>query len=257
MTLIIALPYGRFLGEVMALLRQIGIEPEPAFDDPASRQLRFATSEPGLDLIRVRSFDAATFVAFGAAQLGVAGNDVLMEFDYSEIYAPLDLEVGHCRLAVAATAASHDPDDLKRSSHIRVATKYPEVTRRHFAARGIQAECIKLNGAVELAPRLGLCRHIVDLVETGATLKANGLVEVETIAEVSSRLIVNRPALKTRAEEVSGWIERLRAAVGGAPSPAKASRLAPRPPALRDRVPTPGSQSEGRRVRGACTNAVT
>ena len=102
--LIMALPNGRILGEVMPLLRRIGIEPEPAFDDPASRQLRFATSEPGLDLIRVRSFDVATFVAFGAAQLGVAGNDVLMEFDYSEIYAPLDLDVGHCRMAVAAPA---------------------------------------------------------------------------------------------------------------------------------------------------------
>jgi ATP phosphoribosyltransferase len=211
--LIMALPNGRILGEVMPLLRQIGIEPEPAFDDTASRQLRFATSEPGLDLIRVRSFDAATFVAFGAAQLGIAGNDVLMEFDYSEIYAPLDLDVGHCRLAVAATADCVARDDLRRSSHLRVATKYPEITRRHFAARGIQAECIKLNGAIELAPRLGLCRHIVDLVQTGATLKANGLVEIEPIAAVTSRLIVNRPALKTRPEEVGGWIDRLRNAI--------------------------------------------
>ena len=212
--LIIALPNGRILGEVMPVLRKIGIEPEPAFDDPASRQLRFATSEPGLDLIRVRSFDAATFVAFGAAQLGVAGNDVLMEFDYSEIYAPLDLDVGHCRLAVAATEDAAARDDVRRSSHVRVATKYPEVTRRHFAAGGVQAECIKLNGAIELAPRLGLCRHIVDLVQTGATLKANGLVEIEPIAQVSSRLIVNRPALKTRPEEIGGWIDRFRAAMG-------------------------------------------
>ena len=216
--LIMALPNGRILGEVMPLLRRIGIAPEPAFDDPSSRQLRFRTSEPGLDLIRVRSFDAATFVAFGAAQLGIAGNDVLMEFDYSEIYAPLDLDVGHCRLSVAATAASTGQEDVRRSSHIRVATKYPEVTRRHFASRGIQAECIKLNGAIELAPRLGLCRYIVDLVETGATLKANGLVEIEAIAAVSSRLIVNRPALKTRPEEVCGWIERLRAVIDGQPS---------------------------------------
>lgn len=211
--LIMALPNGRILGEVMPLLRQIGIEPEPAFDDPASRQLRFTTSEPGLDLIRVRSFDAATFVAFGAAQLGIAGNDVLMEFDYSEIYAPLDLDVGHCRLAVAATVDALGQADVRRSSHVRVATKYPEVTRRHFAARGIQAECIKLNGAIELAPRLGLCHHIVDLVQTGATLKANGLIEIEPIAEVTSRLIVNRPALKTRPEEVGGWIERFREAI--------------------------------------------
>jgi ATP phosphoribosyltransferase len=210
--LIMALPNGRILGEVMPLLRRVGIEPEAAFDDPASRQLRFATSDPLLDLIRVRSFDVATFVAFGAAQLGVAGNDVLMEFDYSEIYAPLDLDIGHCHMAVAAPAGHVDDEDPRSWSHLRVATKYPEITRRYFAARGVQAECIKLNGAMELAPTLGLCRHIVDLVQTGATLKANGLVEIEHVAEVSSRLIVNRPALKTRPEEVGQWIERFRAA---------------------------------------------
>src|SRR5207253_6854065 len=201
---------------VMPLLHRIGIEPEPAFADPASRQLRFATSDPGLDLIRVRSFDVATFVAFGAAQLGIAGNDVLMEFDYSEIYAPLDLDVGHCHLAFAATTDGAASKNVSRTSHVRVATKYPEITRRHFAARGVQAECIKLNGAIELAPKLGLCRHIVDLVQTGATLRANGLIEIERIAEVSSRLIVNRPALKTRPEEVGGWIERLADAIGQA-----------------------------------------
>jgi ATP phosphoribosyltransferase len=213
--LIMALPNGRILAEVMPLLRRIGVEPELDFANPESRRLRFSTSDPGLDIIRVRSFDAATFVAFGAAQLGVAGNDVLMEFDYSEIYAPLDLEIGHCRIAVAAPADWVARRDETRPSHIRVATKYPEITRRHFAARGIQAECIKLNGAVELAPRLGLCRHIVDLVQTGATLKANGLQEIECIAEVSSRLIVNRPALKTLPEEVGGWIEKFRAGVEG------------------------------------------
>ena len=212
--LILALPNGRILGEVMPLLHRLGIMPERAFDDAESRQLRFTTSAPGLDVIRVRSFDVATFVAFGAAQLGIAGNDVLMEFDYSDIYAPLDLKVGHCRLAVAATADSASRENVSRASHVRVATKYPEITRRHFAARGVQAECIKLNGAIELAPKLGLCRHIVDLVQTGATLKANGLIEVEHIAEVSSRLIVNRPALKTRPGEVGEWIERFRDAVG-------------------------------------------
>lgn len=211
--LIMALPNGRILSEVMPLLRRIGLEPEPAFADPDSRRLRFSTNDPGLDLIRVRSFDAATFVAFGAAQLGVAGNDVLMEFDYSEIYAPLDLNIGHCRIAVAAPAEWAARRLDARPSHVRVATKYPEITRRHFAARGIQAECVKLNGAIELAPRLGLCPHIVDLVQTGATLKANGLVEIECIAEVSSRLIVNRPALKTRPETVGSWIERLRAVI--------------------------------------------
>jgi ATP phosphoribosyltransferase len=211
--LVMALPNGRILGEVMPLLQSIGIEPEPAFVDPGSRQLRFATSDPGLDLIRVRSFDVATFVAFGAAQLGVAGNDVLMEFDYSEIYAPLDLDIGHCHMAVAAPADWAAHEDPRSWSHLRIATKYPEITRRHFAARGVQAECIKLNGAIELAPLLGVCRHIVDLVQTGATLKANGLVEIEHIADVTSRLIVNRPALKTRPEEVGRWIDRFRAAV--------------------------------------------
>src|ERR1700719_4509594 len=221
--LILALPNGRILGEVMPLLRRLDVAPEPSFDDPGSRQLRFTTSAPGLELIRVRSFDVATFVAFGAAQLGIAGNDVLMEFDYSEIYAPLDLDIGHCHMAVAAPADWVEHEDPRSWSHLRVATKYPEITRRHFAARGVQAECIKLNGAIELAPLIGLCRHIVDLVQTGATLAANGLVEVEHIADVSSRLIVNRPALKTRPEEVASWIERLRSAALATRHPAAAA----------------------------------
>jgi ATP phosphoribosyltransferase len=207
-TLVLALPKGRILGEVIPLVRRAGIEIEREFDDPDSRQLRFATNHPGLDVIRVRNFDVATFVAFGAAHLGVAGNDVLMEFEYPEIYAPLDLNVGRCRLMVAGPKEDVGRDDPARWSRVRIATKYPEITRRHFAARGVQAECIKLNGAMELAPRIGLCRQIVDLVQTGSTLKANGLVEIEHIADVTSRLIVNRAALKTRAEEVSGWIDR-------------------------------------------------
>src|SRR5438270_5980627 len=222
--LIMALPNGCILGEVMPLLQRVGIKPEPAFSDPKSRKLRFATSDPGLDLIRVRSFDVATFVAFGAAQLGVAGNDVLMEFDYSEIYAPLDLDIGHCHMAVAAPTDWLGHEDPASWSHLRVATKYPEITRRHFAARGVQAECIKLNGAIELAPRLGLCRHIVDLVQTGATLKANGLAEIVHIADITSRLVVNRPALKTRPEEVGRWIERFRAATD--PELAQTTRIA-------------------------------
>ncbi len=208
--LVLALPKGRILGEVVPLLRRAGIVAEPGFAEEEARQLRFATSHAGLDLIRVRSFDVATFVAFGAAHLGVAGNDILMEFDYPEIYAPLDLGIGRCRLAVAAPAEDATREDPARWSHVRVATKYPDITRRHFAARGVQAECIKLNGAMELAPALGLCRYIVDLVQTGSTLRANGLVEIEPVAEVSARLIVNRAALKTRPEEVSSWIERFR-----------------------------------------------
>jgi len=208
--LVLALPKGRILEEVMPVLRRAGIEPEPGFDDESSRALTFATNVPELSIIRVRSFDVATFVAFGAAHLGVAGNDVLMEFNYPELFAPVDLGIGRCRLAVAEPKDMRRTDDPARWSHIRIATKYPEITRRHFAARGVQAECIKLNGAMELAPGLGLCRRIVDLVSTGRTLQENGLVEVETIAEITSRLIVNRAALKTRPIQVGGWIERIR-----------------------------------------------
>jgi len=210
--LVLAVPKGRISGELAPLFERAGIAPEPAFADGESRQLRFATGDPLLSIIRVRSFDVATFVAFNAAQLGVCGKDVLMEFDYPEIYAPLDLGIGKCRLAVAEPVALVERDDPRRWSHVRVATKYPEVTKRHFASRGVQAECVKLSGAIELAPGLGLCRRIVDLVSTGATLKANGLVEVERIADITSRLIVNRAALKTRPEEIQRWVERFRTA---------------------------------------------
>ena len=208
--LILAVPKGRILREVGPLLVRAGIEPEPDFFDENSRQLMFRTGDPGLSIIRVRSFDVATFVAFGAAHLAVCGSDVLMEFDHPEIYAPVDLEVGRCRLSVAEPGELAAREDPKRWSHLRIATKYPNVTRRHFAARGVQAECVKLNGALELAPRLGLCRRIVDLVQTGSTLKANGLVEVERIAEVSSRLAVNRAALKTRPAPVNDLVGRFR-----------------------------------------------
>ena len=214
--IVLALPKGRILKEVMPILRRAGIEPEPAFDDESSRALQFATSIAELSIIRVRSFDVATFVAFGAAHMGVAGNDVLMEFNYPELYAPVDLKIGHCRLSVAEPREMTRTDDPARWSHIRIATKYPGITRRHFAARGVQAECIKLNGAMELAPGLGLCRRIVDLVSTGKTLEENGLVEIETIAGITSRLIVNRAALKTRPEQVGGWIDRIREAADAA-----------------------------------------
>ncbi|MHC8492426.1 ATP phosphoribosyltransferase [Thalassospira sp. SM2505] len=214
--LVLALPKGRILDEVMPLVRSAGIEPEAAFDDPKSRALRFSTNHPHIDIIRVRSFDVATFVAFGAAHIGVCGNDVLMEFDYPDIYAPLDLNIGHCRIAVAEPADMVDGDDPSRWSHVRVATKYPHITRTHFAARGVQAECIKLNGAMELAPTLGLCRRIVDLVSTGSTLKANGLREIEHIADVTSRLVVNRAALKTRPTDIQPWIDRFSEVVNAA-----------------------------------------
>ncbi len=205
--LTIAVPKGRILSELRPLMRGAGLEPEAAFDDDSARQLRFATNVPGVELIRVRSFDVATFVAFGAAQIGVAGNDIIMEFDYPDLYVPLDLEIGKCRVSVAEPLELRATDDPSRWSHVRVATKYPAITRRHFAARGVHAECIKLNGAMELAPTLGLCRRIVDLVSTGKTLEANGLVEVEKIADVTSRLIVNRAAMKTRPTEIRHWID--------------------------------------------------
>ncbi|HJO68616.1 MAG TPA: ATP phosphoribosyltransferase [Rhodospirillales bacterium] len=211
--LVLALPRGRILADVTPLLRRAGVEPEAAFEDPNSRRLRFATKRGDVDIVRVRSFDIATFVAFGAAHLGVAGNDVLMEFDSPEIYTPLDLGVGRCRLSVAEPAEMAPGDDPARWSQLRIATKYPRTTRRHFARRGVQAECIKLSGAMELAPSLGLCRRIVDLVSTGETLKANGLVEVELIAHVTSRLAVNRAAWKTRSAEIRGWIDRFEEAV--------------------------------------------
>ena len=211
--MILALPKGRILEELAPILAACGIVPEAAFTDEKSRLLQFKTNLPNLDIIRVRSFDVATFTAFGAAHIGVAGSDVLEEFDYSELYAPVDLKIGKCRLSVAMPESELAKEKPQRWSHVRVATKYPNLTRKHFAARGVQSECIKLNGAMEIAPALGLARRIVDLVSSGGTLKANGLVEVETIMEISSRLIVNRTALKTMPDVMNGWIEKFRKAV--------------------------------------------
>ncbi len=206
MPVVLALPKGRILDECGPLLARAGIAPADDYADESSRRLRFPTNHPELDVIRVRSFDVATFVAFGAAEIGICGGDVLLEFDYPEVYAPLDLDIGRCRISVAEPKDGA-PTDLSAQSRIRVASKYPNVAKKHFAARGIQAEIVALNGSMELAPGLGLSRLIVDLVQTGSTLKANGLVETEVIAHVSSRLVVNRIALKTRPDEISRWVE--------------------------------------------------
>jgi ATP phosphoribosyltransferase len=211
--LILALPKGRILGECGPLLARAGIVPAPDYADEDSRRLRFPTEDPALDVVRVRPFDVATFVAFGAAQIGICGADVLMEFDYPEIYAPLDLGIGPCRVSVAEPAETAGEEDPRTWSRVRVATKYPNIARRHYAARGIHADVVHLNGAMELAPGLGLTRVIIDLVATGSTLKANGLVETEVIAQITSRLIVNRTALKTRPEEIGAWIARFRRAM--------------------------------------------
>ena len=211
--LVLALPKGRILAQVLPVLARAGLEPEAAFFDSDDRRLSFRTNHENIDIIRVRSFDVATFLAYGAAHIAIAGSDVLMEFDHPEIYAPVDLGIGACRMVVASEAHLAETEDPRSWSHVRVATKYPKVTARHFARRGVQAECIKLNGAMELAPSMGLCRRIVDLVETGSTLIANGLVEVEEITTITSRLAVNRAAWKQHPVLINGWIEKIRQAV--------------------------------------------
>jgi ATP phosphoribosyltransferase len=209
--IIFAIPKGRILDEALPLMRGAGIEPVADFFDEDSRALMFATSDPQLQIIRVRAFDVATFVAHGAAQIGIVGSDVIDEFDYSELYAPVDLNIGHCRISVAEPAELAATDDPRSWSHVRVATKYPSLTAKHFAARGVQAECVKLNGAMEIAPLLGLSSRIVDLVSSGKTLKENGLVEVEEIAKVSARLVANRAAFKTDAR-IAELVEKFRGA---------------------------------------------
>lgn len=204
-----AVPKGRILDEALPLMARAGVTPEAAFHDANSRALSFACLGSDMRIIRVRAFDVATFVAHGAAQAGIVGSDVIEEFAYSELYAPVDLDIGHCRLSVAEPVTARG---VHAASHTRVASKYPNLTRRHFEKLGIQAEMVKLNGAMELAPSLGLASRIVDLVSTGRTLAENGLVETSVIMEVSARLIVNRAALKTD-ERVGELVERFRALV--------------------------------------------
>jgi ATP phosphoribosyltransferase len=206
--LIIAVPKGRILAELAPVFARAGLTPEPEFYREDTRKMQFATTDPQISLVQVRSFDVATFVSFGGAHLGICGGDVLLEFDSPELYAPVDLNIGHCRVSLAAPQAIAEATDTSRWSHVRVATKYPNIARRYFAGLGIQTECIKLNGAMELAPLLGISPYIVDLVSTGRTLRENGLVEMQEIAPVSSRLIVNRTAMKTRGSEIGPWVER-------------------------------------------------
>jgi ATP phosphoribosyltransferase len=205
--IIIAVPKGRILKEITPLFKGSSIQPEAELLEESSRKLVFDSSNPRVKFITVRSFDVATFVAFGAAHIGICGSDVMMEFDYPDLYSIMDLDVGKCRLSLAAPKEFQNDKSFWNESHIRVATKYVNLTKKYFAEKGIQAECIKLNGSIELAPKLGLCSRIVDLVSTGATLVANGLVEGEKIAEVSSRLIVNRNAYKTMKTEINSIIK--------------------------------------------------
>ena len=200
--IIIAIPRGRIIKECKDLLNRTNFIPDPLLFDDSCRKLMFSSNDKNINFIKVRAFDVCTFVAFGAAQIGIAGDDIVQEFDYSEVYAPVDLNIGHCRLSVAALNSLLKEEDPTTWSNIRVATKYPNLAKNYFAKKGIQIEAIKLNGSVELAPTFSMCRRVVDLVSTGTTLKENGLKEVEKIMDVQSKLIINRSAYKTKTKEI-------------------------------------------------------
>lgn len=208
--IIIAIPRGRIIKELKAILMKTSFAPEAEMFDDKSRKLTFLSKNKNVNFIKVRAFDACTFVAFGAAQIGIAGEDVIKEFDYSELYSPLELNIGHCRLSVAALKTLLKKEDPETWSNIRVATKYPNISREYFAKKGVQVEAIKLNGSMELAPSLNMCRRIVDLVSTGATLKANGLREIDEIMKVQSKLIINRSAFKTNNKKIQNIIDEIK-----------------------------------------------
>ena len=211
--IIIAVPKGRILHELIPILQRVGIVPDNSFTSNDNRKLLFTTSHKDIVLILVRSFDVANFVAFGGAHIGIVGSDVIKEFSFDEIYAPVNLGIGKCRMSVAEPIKLAAKDDPKSWSHVRVATKYPVITKKHFAERGVQAECLKLNGALEIAPLLGLTKRIVDLVSTGRTLEENGLTEVEKIMDISSYLIVNRNISKSNPEKIQYIIKKFRKVV--------------------------------------------
>lgn len=206
-----ALPKGRIMQDSMALFGKIGITcPEMEGD---SRKLVFENPQGRYRFMAVRATDVPTYVEYGCADIGVVGKDTLLEQN-KDLYEPLDLKFGYCRMVVAEPKELLQQDDPASWSNIRVATKYPNITEKFFAAKGIQVELIKLYGSIELAPLVGLSERIVDLVSTGGTLKANGMVEVETIAEITSRLIVNRASLKTKHQRISKILDGLEAVIG-------------------------------------------
>jgi len=204
--LTIALAKGRILDETLPLLARAGIEP---LDDlSSSRKLVFSTNDPNINLVLIRSSDVPTYVQYGAADLGIAGKDVLAEHGGEGLYERVDLKIAPCKMMTAGFAERPLP-----RTRLKVATKYPEITRRFFLQQGRQVELIKLYGSMELAPVVGLADIIVDLVQTGNTLKANGLTPLETIMDISSRLIVNRAALKMKNKAVRALVERIETAV--------------------------------------------
>ena len=203
-TLTIALSKGRILEDSLPLLEKIGLK--PAGD--IGRLLRVPTNVKGVSLLIIRPADVPTFVEYGAADMGITGKDVLMEHGGEALYEPLDLGIARCRLSVAQKKDVVLPTDGRR---LRVATKYLELTRRHFAAKGQQVELIKLYGSMELAPLVGLADVIVDLVDTGNTLKANGLIETEIITQITARMVVNKAAMKMKHAQVQEWLDKLAA----------------------------------------------
>ncbi len=206
--LILALPKGRILEESAAVFARAGYDLSPVFGD--NRRL---VHECGpLRVLVLRSSDIATYVAHGAADLGIAGSDVLDE-DGRELFEPLDLGIGQCRMIVAERAEARIDD--RALAHLRVATKYPRTTRAYLQRKGITAEVIKLSGAIELGPLTGLCDRIVDITQTGETLRQNGLIEIDTVAQVSSRLVVNPARLKLDGDRIGGLIDALERAVHG------------------------------------------
>ncbi|CAG1065653.1 ATP phosphoribosyltransferase [uncultured bacterium] len=211
--LTIALPKGRILKEASKLFMAAGIDITPVMQD--DRRLIFEGIADGLRFMVIRSQDVPTYVEYGAADIGIAGKDVLLEQD-KDLYEPLDLGIGVCRMMVAEPKELSEADNPKQWTHIRVATKYPNITLRHFLAKGIQVEIIKLYGSIELAPLLGLSERIVDLVQTGETLKKNGLVEVEHIMNITSKLVCNRASLKTKPRLVKSLVDSLGKAVSSA-----------------------------------------
>ena len=211
--IIIAIPRGRIINEIKKILTKTSFAPEKEMFDDKSRKLTFSSKRKDVDFIKVRAFDACTFVAFGAAQIGIAGEDVIKEFNYSEVYAPLELNIGHCRLSVAALKTLLKKEDPETWSNIRVATKYPNISKEYFAKKGVQVEAIKLNGSMELAPSLNMCKRIVDLVSTGATLKANGLKEIDEIMKIQSKLIINRSAFKTNHKKIQSIIDEFKSLI--------------------------------------------
>src|SRR6476659_6547583 len=196
----IALSKGRIFDETLPLLRAAGIV--PAEDPESSRKLIFGTNRPDVSVVIVRASDVPTYVAHGAADIGVAGRDVMQEQGSEGLYQPLDLEIARCRMVVATRRGFDWAGTVQRGARIRVATKYVKTAREHFAAKGVHVDLIKLYGSMELAPLAGLADAIVDLVSTGNTLKANDLVAVEDIMKISARLIVNPAALKMKREQV-------------------------------------------------------